>query len=178
MHEDVPMLGTQFRITFAAACIALAALVFVAIGVGRAGVSMPAPASTLGPADSVRLQLEALAHNDDPFPGAGIQATWAFASPANRAAIGPLPHFRAMFEGRLYGPMVDHVAARYSAARRVGERALVGAVLTTADGRERGYLFQLSRQETPECGGCWMTDSVMPIPVGAPPGARAPAPTI
>jgi hypothetical protein len=139
---------------------------------------VPVPAAALGPAEAVRLQLEALAHNDDPFPGAGIQATWAFASPANRAATGPLPHFRAMFEGRLYGPMVDHVAARYSAPRRVGAQALVGVVLTAADGRERGYLFQLSRQVTDECAGCWMTDSVMPVPVAGSARARRPSASI
>jgi hypothetical protein len=170
------MLGTQFHLTFGAACLALAALVFAAAQAGPAPV--PAPAARLGPADAVRLQLEALAHNDEPFPGAGIQATWAFASPANRAATGPLPHFRAMFEGRLYGPMVDHVAARYSAARRVGEHALVGVVLTASDGRERGYLFQLSRQDTEACRGCWMTDAVMPVPVGPRGRSRAPVPSV
>lgn len=180
MHEDVPMLGTQFHITLGAACIALAALVLVAAQTDRSAVRVPVPAAALGPAEAVRLQLEALAHNDEPYPGAGVQATWAFASPANRAATGPLPHFRTMFEGRLYGPMVDHVAARFSAARRVGERALVGVVLTAADGRDRGYLFQLSRQDTDDCVGCWMTDSVLPVPVGARSGrrARAPAPSI
>lgn len=165
-HEDVPMLAPQFRLTFGAACIALAALVVAAVQTGRIHRTVPEPAEALGPAEAVRLQLEALAHNDEPFPGAGIQATWAFASPANRAATGPIAHFRTMFEGRLYGPMVDHLAARYSAARRIGGRALVGVVLTATDGRERGYLFQLSRQDTASCHGCWMTDSVMPVPVG------------
>ncbi|MEE4299895.1 MAG: DUF4864 domain-containing protein [Pseudomonadales bacterium] len=172
------MLARQSRITLGAACIALAGLVVAAAQVARHDRAVPKPAQALGPAEVVRLQLEALAHNDEPFPGAGVEATWAFASPANRAATGPIAHFRSMFEGRLYGPMIDHLAARYSAARLVGGRALVGVVLTATDGRERGYLFQLSRQDTAACGGCWMTDSVIPVPVGRARRSRVPVPAI
>ena len=172
------MLGTQFRLAWGAAVIALAGLVLASALAAGPSARLPVPAAGLGPGDVVRLQLEALAHNDQPFPDAGIDATWSFASPANRAATGPLEHFRAMFRGRLYGPMIDHRDARFSDPRRRGDQALVGVVLTTAEGRERGYLFQLSRQEHPSCRGCWMTDSVMPMPVGPPGRRRQPAPSI
>jgi hypothetical protein len=61
--------------------------------------------------------------------------------------------------------MVDHLAARVSEARRLGEAALVGAVLDGADGKRRGYLFRLSRADRDGCEACWMTDSVLPVPV-------------
>jgi hypothetical protein len=168
------MLGSQFHITWAAAVVALAGLVLAAALSGPRP-SLPAPASGLDPGAAVRLQLEALAHNDEPFPDAGIEATWAFASPENRAATGPLEHFRAMFRGGLYGPMIDHRAARYSETRQIGDRALVGVVLTGADGDRRGYLFQLSRHDGAPCRGCWMTDAVMPMPVGPRRRDRGPA---
>lgn len=130
------------------------------------GDQPPGPAPGLEPVDAVAAQLAALSRNDEPYPGAGIEVTWAFASPANRAATGPLERFRDLFSNRAYAPMLDHVDARFSDARRAGEAALVGVILTDADGAERGYLFQLSRQRTDACDACWMTDAVMPMPVG------------
>ena len=127
------------------------------------------PDASLDAVAAVRAQLEALAANDVPTPGAGIARTWDFASPANRRATGPLARFRTLFESPAYEPMLDHVAARISDARQQGDAALVGVVLRAPSGVEYGYLFQLSRQGLAECDGCWLTDSVVPIPV--PPAA-------
>jgi len=171
MHER------SFRISLAGAIGALLALVFVAHSV-RGGEGAPRPAYGLGPADAVRAQVRALARNDEPFADAGIEASWAFASPSNRAATGPLARFRDLFDGPVYGPMIDHVDARYSDPRQIGERALVGVVVTDARGVERGYLFELSRQSEGDCTGCWLTDSVFPMET-RPGGASTPSgPTI
>jgi hypothetical protein len=171
----------QARSPLAASIVALLALVVVSALVGAEpappdGSLGPAqgPAPSLEPVDAVAAQLDALARNDDPYPGAGIEVTWAFASPANRAATGPLERFRDLFVNRAYAPMVDHLDARFSETRRTGEAALVGVILTGADGTERGYLFQLSQQRTDACAGCWMTDAVMPMPLGS--GPRPPPP--
>jgi hypothetical protein len=160
MIRDIP----QFRIL--AFGVATAAVLALAAGsTASRAPGLVGPSSELDPAAVVRTQLEALAHNDEPWPDAGIEATWAFASPENRSATGPLPRFRRLFENPVYGPMVDHVAARVSEARRLGEAALVGVVLDGADGRRRGYLFRLSRADRDGCEACWMTDSVLPVPV-------------
>ena len=136
---------------------------------------VPAPAPALDPVAAVRVQVEALAYNDLPFPDAGIRVTWAFASPGNRLATGPLDRFSTLFENPAYAPMVNNRGGRYSESRRVGGIALVGVVLASDDGRERGYLFQLSRQDTAACAGCWMTDSVAPVPVADAGGPAGPA---
>ena len=162
------------RSALGASLLALFALVVVSAFVGAEPGEPPGPAPELDPVDAVAAQLAALSHNDEPHSDAGIEVTWAFASPANRAATGPLERFKGLFTGRVYGPMVDHVAARFSETRRVGKAALVGVILTTPDGVERGYLFQLSQQQTEACAACWMTDAVMPMPVGD--GRSRPAP--
>jgi hypothetical protein len=145
--------------------IALGALAFAVTGAGVRAAALPAPAPDLEAQAAVRLQLAALARNDDPFADAGIETAWGFASPANRETTGPLERFRTLFDSPVYAPMVDHLAARTSAARGAGGGALVGVVLTAQDGRERGYLFRLSRHDTEDCSACWMTDSVLPVPV-------------
>ncbi|MEE2893857.1 MAG: DUF4864 domain-containing protein [Pseudomonadota bacterium] len=156
------MLERSVYISLAGAIGALAALVVLA-GSVSSDDARPRPNHGLSPAEAVRAQVNALARNDHPFTDAGIEASWAFASPSNRAVTGPMPRFRTLFEGPVYGPMVDHIEARYSDPRQLGDRALVGVVVTDAGGEERGYLFELSRQGGGNCRGCWLTDSVFPM---------------
>lgn len=128
--------------------------------------SLPQPTPSLSPEQVVRLQVEALADNDTPRPGAGIETAFRFASPANKRATGPLERFQTLFDTPTYGPMIDHAAARYSAPQVNGSTAQVGAILTTKDGERVGYLFRLSKQTEAPCEACWMTDAVIPVPVG------------
>lgn len=133
-------------------------------------VSMPAdslstPDSTLSPAEVVRLQVRALGDNDTPYEGAGIEAAFNFASPANKQATGPLSRFRTLFDTAQYGPMIDHQGATYSPPQVDADVARMGVILTTGDGTRVGYLFQLSKQTAPPYEGCWMTDAVQRVPV-------------
>ena len=127
--------------------------------------SLPTPDSTLSPAEVVRLQVQALGQNDTPYDGAGIEAAFNFASPANKETTGPLSRFRTLFDTPQYGPMIDHEGATYSEPKIEDGVAQVGVMLTTEEGTRVGYLFQLSRQTTPPHEGCWMTDAVQRVPV-------------
>ena len=127
--------------------------------------SLPTPDSTLSPAEVVRLQVQALGQNDTPYDGAGIEAAFNFASPANKEATGPLSRFRTLFDTPEYGPMIDHEGATYSDPKIEDGGAQVGVILTSEEGVRVGYLFQLSRQTTSPHEGCWMTDAVQRVPV-------------
>ena len=95
------------------------------------------PDSTFSPSEVVRIQLEALRHNDE--QDRGIAVAFRFASPANRANTGPLSRFIAMFkEGpyalmlgfrdAAYGPMETHVRPGPTAGhadRHTGKRDLL-----------------------------------------------------
>jgi hypothetical protein len=134
--------------------------------------SLPTPDSTLSPAEVVRLQVQALGQNDTPYDGAGIEAAFNFASPANKEATGPLAQFRTLFDTPQYGPMIDHEGATYSDPKIEDGVAQVGVMLTTGEGTRVGYLFQLSKQTTPPHEGCWMTDAVQRVPVPEGEGAE------
>lgn len=127
--------------------------------------SLPEPSPDLSPQDVVRIQVEALGSNDTPYEGAGIEAAFNFASPANKRATGPLDQFRKLFETSTYGPMIDHEAATYSPPEIEGPVAQVGVILTTNEGTRVGYLFLLSKQVEAPYEECWMTDAVQRISV-------------
>ena len=121
---------------------------------------LPAPDPSYSPEAVVKLQLDGLAANDDPFENAGIGVAYNFASPANRRATGPFDRFVRMVTGPRYAPMVDHVEATLGPMKRDGSRAEQRVTLTGPDGRTETYVFGLSSERPGELDGCWLTDSV------------------
>lgn len=125
------------------------------------------PHPSLSPGMVVRIQMEALGKNDEPYADRGIEITWQFASPGNKVFTGPLERFKTMIHGPNYGPMLNHKSVEYENLRIDGGEAQLDVIVLTADDRFVGYRFGLSRQSDPSCSGCWMTDSVLPFEVTA-----------
>lgn len=136
-----------------------------AVTMSPASDSIPEPSPDLTVQQVVKKQVEALGTNDSPHPDAGIKAAFAFASPANKSATGPLERFKTLFDNATYAPMIGHISAEYSEVEIDDDVARMGVILTTADGNRVGYLFQLTKQSSPPYEGCWMTDAVVPIDV-------------
>ena len=131
------------------------------------------PSADLTPADVIRYQVDALADNDVPHADAGIEITFRFASPENRRVTGPLHRFRALLHNPLYSDLLNHVSAEYGNPMMRGHMALGPVLITTADGRQVGYMFQLSKQLDERCPGCWMTEGVTRLDAGAADPGRA-----
>lgn len=125
-----------------------------------AAAAAPHPDPSLGPTEVVRIQLEAMAHNDRPRPDAGLALVFDFASPGNRAQTGPLQRFSAMVHSG-YAQLLNHRSARLSPPVIEGDQALQGVELVDRDGVTVRFVFILSRQSDPPYAGCWMTDSVL-----------------
>ncbi|MCH8112370.1 MAG: DUF4864 domain-containing protein [Proteobacteria bacterium] len=125
------------------------------------------PHPSFSPDAVVRIQMEALGRNDEPYADRGIEITWEFASPGNKVFTGPLERFKTMIHGRNFGPMLNHKSVEYENLRVDGGDAQLDVIVLTADDRYVGYRFGLSRQTHPSCKGCWMTDSVVPFEVTA-----------
>ena len=58
------------------------------------------PAPDIKPEDVVKIQLSSLMNNNEPYINAGIEQTWEFAHPSNRAFTGPIQRFTQM----MYAP--------------------------------------------------------------------------
>ena len=127
------------------------------------------PNPSLLPVAVVRIQLQALASNDLPYPDAGIEITFRFASPNNRRVTGPLEKFGRMVKNSVYRPMLNHVAASYGDTKFNGHNAYVPVLITARDGTKAGYVFVLSQQQSAECERCWMTDQVSRLAIPADP---------
>ena len=115
------------------------------------------PDPGLSPGDVIRIQLEALRHNDE--RDRGISVAFRFASPANRANTGSLPRFVAMIEQGPYALMLDFRHADYGPVETVDDQARQRVTLTGARASTT-YWFFLSRQWEAPYVDCWMTDAV------------------
>ena len=133
--------------------------------------SDPDPSPEWSPAEVIRLQVEALQHNDTPHPDAGIATAYRFASPGNRAATGPLARFAAMVHGPTYRDLLNASQVDFGRIRVEGDRAVQEVTVIRPDGRRATFAFGLSRQADGPWAGCWMTDAVVP-------GLQAPSGTI
>jgi hypothetical protein len=128
-----------------------------------AATPSPTPDPRYSAADVVGIILDALQHNDTPTPDHGIATTFAFASPENQRATGPLERFTLLVKNPEYRPMLGFRRARRDPITVSGGRARQRVVITDADGHEIVYIFQLSRQESGTYARCWMTDGVLRV---------------
>ena len=124
---------------------------------------IPQPGIELQPEDVVRIVINALADNDKPYADAGIETTFAFASPANKVNTGPLDKFSRMVKNDVYGIMVDHVASEFSEVVHDGNNAYQLVRLTGKNGVQIVFAFRLSKQLDGKFEGMWMTDAVWPV---------------
>ena len=67
---------------------------FIITNISAADLIKPKPA--LKPLDVLLIQLNSLKNNNTPYRDAGIEQTWEFAHPINKAATGPLERFKKM----------------------------------------------------------------------------------
>ena len=132
----------------------------------EAPAHLPAPGLQHEPEDVVRIVIEALASNDEPFTDAGIATTFAFASPANRRNTGPLERFTRMVKGPVFGIMVDHREHQFSEIVQTGNRAYQMVMIRGAGDEQVIFAFRLGRQQGGEFDGMWMTEAVWPVASG------------
>ena len=139
------------------------ALIILPLAAAQATSHGAFPGPEYGPADVVRIQVQALAHNDTPYRNAGIEVAFRFASPANKRVTGPLWRFIQMLYNPTYRPFLDHQAAHFGHVDIQGAEATQTVILTAANGQRVGYVFRLSKQRGAPCRACWMTDGVWRI---------------
>ena len=139
------------------------ALVMLLVGPALAEKVPTDPNPKLSPADVVSAQLQALKHNDDPEPDAGIRTTFRFASPSNRSHTGPVERFIRMVKSEEYAAMLNYQSDLRSEVMVQQGAARQKVTLIDSAGKQATYVFILSKQAGPPCSGCWMTDSVFRV---------------
>ncbi|MFT5504299.1 MAG: protein involved in polysaccharide export with SLBB domain [Gammaproteobacteria bacterium] len=124
---------------------------------------LPQPAAELQPGDVVKIIIDALANNDAPFPDAGIETTFNFASPANRSQTGPLERFVKLVKGPVFGQMINHRDSTISDVILDGNKAVLLVQIIGANNETLYFAFQMALQLQGDYAGTWLTAAVWPI---------------
>lgn len=141
---------------------------------GAGPVVEPAPGLT--PRQVVEAQLDALQHNDVPAADDGVRTAFRFASPRNQEMTGPIDRFIRMLSAPAYAPLLNHRVHDLSDTTQVSDMARIKVTLVDSRGGQAAYVWILSRQSTPPCEGCWLTDTVLRVEVKDSPFQTALAP--
>ena len=125
------------------------------------------PTPEINPEDVVKIQLSSLMNNNEPYLNAGIEQTWEFAHPSNRAFTGPIQRFTQMMFAPSYAVMLDHKKHEILEVKLEKNIAYFFIELTSIDGKMFGFKWTLEKVK--EEGGfkdCWMTTAVStPMPL-------------
>jgi len=117
------------------------------------------PHPTLTPQEVVEFQLTALQSAAD----GGIEATFRFASPANKKMTGPIARFSRLFDSAQYQPMLDNKGTEIRLVSNDGFTAELLAGVVDDSGDLHWYRFRLSKQNESPYLNCWMTDAVIAV---------------
>jgi len=125
------------------------------------------PTPDIKPEDVVKIQLSSLMQNNEPYLNAGIEQTWEFAHPSNRAFTGPIQKFIQMMYTPSYSVMINHQKHDILEVKIKENSAYFFIELTASNGKVFGFRWTL--QKVLDEGiykNCWMTTSVStPMPL-------------
>ena len=121
------------------------------------------PSAEFSPQQVVEILLDALRNNNQPVEDAGIELTFRFAAPSNRASTGPIERFKTMVKSPAYRDLINHSVYEMGQIRIFQDHALIPIVVTAHDGHTAAYMFRLGKQTLQPYDGAWMTEAVYPI---------------
>lgn len=122
----------------------------------------PSPHYT--PRQVVDIQVGALAANGAWGEDQGLALAFRFASPDNRRATGPFPHFATMVR-QGYGALLDARDYDLGPVQMHHGAALIPVIVTAKDGEQHGFVWVLGRQSEGRWANCWLTDAVFEAPL-------------
>ena len=125
------------------------------------------PTPDITPEDVVKIQLSSLMNNNQPYLNAGIEQTWEFAHPSNRAFTGPIQRFTRMMYAPSYAVMLDHKKHDIIEVKLENNIAYFFIELTSLDGKMFGFKWTLEKvKKEGAFKDCWMTTAVStPMPL-------------
>ena len=119
------------------------------------------PTPEINPEEVVKIQLSSLMNNNEPYLNAGIEQTWEFAHPSNRAFTGPIQRFTQMMYAPSYAVMLDHEKHDILEVNLEKNIAYFFIELTSIDGKLFGFKWTLEKvKEEGIFKDCWMTTAV------------------
>ena len=126
------------------------------------------PNSNLKPIDVLMIQLNSLKNNDSPYKDAGIEQTWEFAHPINKASTGPLEKFKRMIYSENYKILIRHTNAETIILKETSEKFVFKVNVLSKDKKKYYYIWKIEKvKREGKLKNCWMTTGVSdPIYLG------------
>ena len=126
------------------------------------------PNSNLKPFDVLTIQLNSLKNNNNPYKDAGIEQTWVFAHPINKASTGPLERFRQMIYSDSYKILISHQNNKIIILEESVNKFVYKVYVLSKDKKKYYYIWQIEKvTQEGNLKNCWMTTGVSdPIYLG------------
>ena len=126
------------------------------------------PNSTLKPLDVLKIQLNSLKNNNNPYKDAGIEQAWEFAHPSNKELTGPLTKFKKMIYSESYKILISHENNKTIALKETNNKFIFKVYVLSKDKKKYYYIWQIEKVEKEgKFKNCWMTTGVSdPIYIG------------
>ena len=126
------------------------------------------PNSNLKPFDVLMIQLNSLKNNNTPYKDAGIEQTWEFAHPINKAATGPLERFKKMIYSDTYRILISHENNKTSILKESTNKFVYKVYVQSNEKKKYYYIWQIEKvMKEGNLKDCWMTTGVSdPIYLG------------
>jgi hypothetical protein len=119
------------------------------------------PNSNLKPFNVLMIQLNSLKNNNNPYKDAGIEQTWEFAHPINKAATGPLERFKKMIYSESYKILINHENNKIIILKETPNKFVYKIYVLSKDKKKYYYVWQIERVEHDgKLKDCWMTTGV------------------
>ena len=126
------------------------------------------PNSNLKPFDVLTIQLNSLKNNNNPYKDAGIEQTWEFAHPINKASTGPLERFKKMIYSNSYKKLISHQNNKIIILKESVNKFVYKVYVLSKYKKKYYYIWQIEKVEQEgNLKNCWMTTRVSdPIYLG------------
>ena len=119
------------------------------------------PNTNLQPFDVLMIQLNSLKNNNIPYKDAGIEQTWEFAHPNNKAMTGPLDKFKKMIYSESYKILISHQSAEITILKETQDISVYKVTVLTKNKKKYYYIWQVEKVLSEgKLKNCWMTSSV------------------
>ena len=139
---------------------AIAIIAFLSLATVASASEVILPSQELSPQEVIRIQLSALQQNSTDMPSAGIEQTWAFAHPKNRAVTGPIERFEQMLKNKNYQCLLGHKEHRIQEVVVTPEIANYQVLIVSSDDKKFSFYWRLERVTEGPFTGSWMTTGV------------------
>jgi len=132
---------------------------FIITNISKASLIKPEP--TLKPLDVLLIQLNSLKNNNTPYIDAGIEQTWEFAHPNNKAMTGPLDKFKQMIYSESYKILIRHENSEVIILKETENISVYKVIILSKDKKKYYYIWQVEKVLLDgSLKNCWMTTSV------------------